>query len=111
MGGPSGELVARHALVLRGCGPRMRHEEALEPREREVGDGLERPRLLEQVSGARDDLEPVGREELLDRVRSGSVVVLDVRPLEEYCAGHIAGAVSIPVAAACCTNALTTSSA
>jgi rhodanese-related sulfurtransferase len=31
-------------------------------------------------------------------VRSGSAVVLDVRPLGEYLAGHIAGAVSIPVA-------------
>ena len=33
----------------------------------------------------------------LKRVRSGSVVVLDVRPREEYRAGHIAGALSIPV--------------
>ena len=36
-------------------------------------------------------------EELLKRVRAGSVVVLDVRPREEYSAGHIAGALSIPV--------------
>ncbi|MEU8883340.1 ArsR/SmtB family transcription factor [Streptomyces hydrogenans] len=37
------------------------------------------------------------REELRARVAAGSVVVLDVRPVEEYLAGHIPGAVSIPV--------------
>lgn len=46
---------------------------------------------------ARDGLEPVGREELLARAHSGTVVVLDVRPPEEYMAGHIPGAVSIPL--------------
>ncbi|MGI8312376.1 ArsR/SmtB family transcription factor [Saccharopolyspora hattusasensis] len=44
-----------------------------------------------------DDAEHVSREELLRRVRLGDVVVLDVRPREEYEAGHIPGAVSIPV--------------
>src|SRR5581483_4580252 len=44
-----------------------------------------------------DDLEPVGRDELLERAARGDVVVLDVRPGEEYRAGHIPGAVSIPV--------------
>jgi len=63
--------------------------------ERRLGDV---DRLVRGYLGARDDLEPVGREELLERVRSGSVVVLDVRPHEEYRSGHIAGAVSIPVA-------------
>jgi len=46
---------------------------------------------------ADDELEPVGREELLDRAGRGEVVVLDVRPVEEYRAGHVPGAVSIPV--------------
>jgi rhodanese-related sulfurtransferase/DNA-binding transcriptional ArsR family regulator len=45
----------------------------------------------------RGAMEPVGGEELLGRVRRGEVVVLDVRPVEEYRAGHIPGAVSIPV--------------
>jgi DNA-binding transcriptional ArsR family regulator len=45
------------------------------------------------------EFEPVGREELLERAGRGEVVVLDVRPVEEYRAGHIPGAVSIPVAA------------
>ena len=55
-------------------------------------------RIVHAYFGARDGLEPVGREELLARVRSGAVVVLDVRPIEEFRAGHIPGAVSIPLA-------------
>jgi rhodanese-related sulfurtransferase/DNA-binding transcriptional ArsR family regulator len=62
--------------------------------ERRLGDV---DRLVRGYLGGRDDLEPVGREQLLERVRSGSVVVVDVRPSEEYRAGHIPGAVSIPV--------------
>lgn len=44
-----------------------------------------------------DDTERVSRDELLHRVQSGDVVVLDVRPREEYQAGHIPGAISVPV--------------
>jgi rhodanese-related sulfurtransferase len=46
---------------------------------------------------ARDKLEPVTRDELLARADDGTVLVLDVRPREEYAAGHIPGAVSIPL--------------
>jgi len=46
---------------------------------------------------ARDQLEPVTREELLARTDDGSVLIVDVRPEEEYEAGHIPGAVSIPL--------------
>jgi len=46
----------------------------------------------------RGAMEPVGGDELLRRVSEGKVTVLDVRPVEEYRAGHIPGAVSIPVA-------------
>jgi rhodanese-related sulfurtransferase/DNA-binding transcriptional ArsR family regulator len=55
------------------------------------------------VPAARDaylgtgDTAEISREELAERAASGAVVVLDVRPAEEYAAGHIAGAVSIPV--------------
>jgi rhodanese-related sulfurtransferase len=45
----------------------------------------------------RGAMEAVDGEELLRRVKSGDVTVLDVRPLEEYRAGHIPGAISIPV--------------
>ncbi len=45
----------------------------------------------------RKGMEPVASRELLQRVREGRVTVLDVRPAEEYRAGHIAGAVSVPL--------------
>jgi rhodanese-related sulfurtransferase len=47
--------------------------------------------------GGDGGIEMVGRDELLSRARAGEVVVLDVRPAEEYAAGHIPGAVSIPI--------------
>jgi len=45
-----------------------------------------------------EPVESVSRAELLERVRSGDAVVVDLRPTEEYVAGHIAGAISIPLA-------------
>jgi rhodanese-related sulfurtransferase/DNA-binding transcriptional ArsR family regulator len=42
-------------------------------------------------------LEPVSRRELVERAREKSVLILDVRPPEEFEAGHIRGAVSIPL--------------
>jgi rhodanese-related sulfurtransferase len=47
--------------------------------------------------GNRADAEPVPMDELLKRARSKQVVVLDTRPAAEYVAGHIAGAISVPV--------------
>ncbi len=55
-------------------------------------------RLVDDYFGSADGLEPVEKEELLRRARGRDVVVLDVRPLEEYAAGHIAGALSMPLA-------------
>jgi rhodanese-related sulfurtransferase len=45
-----------------------------------------------------DALEPVAAADLLERIESDEVVVLDVRPEDEYAAGHLPGALSIPVA-------------
>ena len=45
----------------------------------------------------RDELEPVPARELLERAKSGLVTVLDVRPAEEYAAGHLPGAINVPV--------------
>jgi DNA-binding transcriptional ArsR family regulator/rhodanese-related sulfurtransferase len=54
-------------------------------------------RIVRTYFDARDELEPIGQEELLERARASDVVVLDVRPAEEFRAGHIAGAMSVPV--------------
>jgi rhodanese-related sulfurtransferase/DNA-binding transcriptional ArsR family regulator len=55
-------------------------------------------RLATAYLGARDQLEPVTREELARRLKDGDpVLVLDVRPAAEHAAGHLPGAVSIPV--------------
>jgi rhodanese-related sulfurtransferase len=45
----------------------------------------------------RDGLEAIDAKRLVQRVRAGEVTILDVRPAEEYRAGHIAGAVSVPL--------------
>ena len=45
----------------------------------------------------REGMEPVDRDALLKLVNEGAVTVLDVRPVEEYNAGHIPGALSIPL--------------
>jgi rhodanese-related sulfurtransferase len=54
-------------------------------------------RIVRLYFARKDSLEPVKAEDLLDRVRKGLVTVLDVRPAEEYAAGHLPGAVNIPV--------------
>ncbi len=53
--------------------------------------------LLNQFRDNRELLEPVEMRALLRRIRRGEVTVLDVRPAEEYRAGHIPGAVSVPL--------------
>jgi rhodanese-related sulfurtransferase len=45
----------------------------------------------------REGMEPVNRDDLLKRVIKGGVTVLDVRPTDEYMAGHIPGALSVPL--------------
>lgn len=54
-------------------------------------------RLVREHFGDRSDAEPVRMDELLQRARSEEVVILDTRPVNEYAAGHIAGALSVPV--------------
>jgi len=54
-------------------------------------------RIVSGYFDERDSLEAVSRKELLARVKHGLVTVLDVRPPEEYRAGHIPGAVNLPL--------------
>lgn len=54
-------------------------------------------RLARDYLGDSDGFEPIPRTELFRRLKAGDVVLIDVRPLAEYRAGHISGARSIPV--------------
>jgi rhodanese-related sulfurtransferase/DNA-binding HxlR family transcriptional regulator len=77
----SGEDVAQLYVVLREVA-RAHHAEA----ELAVRDYL-----------GQDDVEHIAREDLLQRLRAERVIVLDVRPAEEFASGHIDSAVSIPL--------------
>jgi len=106
-------LASAHLQVLRRAGLIMARRAGTRVIYRLAGDDVYRllasvrkfaaDRLAETDRAARaylgdaDPLEPVSREELLQRVRLGDAVVLDVRPAEEYHAGHIAGAISLPL--------------
>jgi rhodanese-related sulfurtransferase len=77
------ESVAAFLSALQSLG-RQRYAEV-----REVADAyLER----------RDQLEPLAPEELRRRLQAGDVTLIDVRPFDEFAAGHIPGALSVPVA-------------
>lgn len=79
----AGDDIARFFVGLRGLA---------ESRLAEV------ERVAQAYFEARGAPEAVAADELLRRLQSGEVTLLDVRPSEEYRAGHIPGALSIPVA-------------
>ncbi|WP_456404150.1 ArsR/SmtB family transcription factor [Thiolapillus sp.] len=54
--------------------------------------------LIQSYLTVKDNLEPLPAAELLERAREGLVTVLDVRPEEEYAAGHVPGAINVPLA-------------
>ena len=62
--------------------------------ERNVADVRE---VIRGYFHERDALEPVSRKELSQRLRDGLVTVLDVRPEDEYAAGHVSKAINIPL--------------
>jgi len=53
--------------------------------------------LVNTYLTVKDDLEPIPRDELLQRVKDDLVTVLDVRPAEEFAAGHVPGAINVPL--------------
>src|SRR5215831_8650438 len=55
-------------------------------------------RVMASYFHARDEFDPVSRQELVDRLRCGSAAVLDVRPEDEFNMGHLPSALSIPLA-------------
>src|SRR6516165_5171822 len=54
-------------------------------------------KLLNSYFRERDNLEPVTRKELLRRMRDGLVTLIDTRPQQEFAAGHLPGAISLPL--------------
>lgn len=53
--------------------------------------------LVNTYLTSKDSLEPLSVTELAERIRSGLVTVVDVRPKEEYAAGHLPGAINVPL--------------
>ena len=56
-------------------------------------------RVMATYFRARDEMEPVSRQDLLARMRDGLVTVLDLRPEDEFTLGHVPGARNVPLAA------------
>jgi rhodanese-related sulfurtransferase/predicted transcriptional regulator len=104
--------TSQHLQTLRAAGLVMRAREGSRVRYALAGDEVLRlwlalrdtsaARLAEVERAAHDylgeDVETIGREELLERLARGEVVLVDVRPAEEYAAGHLEGAYAVPLA-------------
>jgi DNA-binding transcriptional ArsR family regulator len=114
LAGASGQSTAntsQHLQALRAAGMVTRAREGTRVRYALAGDEALRlwlalrdasaVRLAEVERAARDyvgeDVDSIGREELVERLARGDVVLVDVRPQVEYEAGHIEGARSIPI--------------
>jgi rhodanese-related sulfurtransferase len=109
--GQSSANTSQHLQALHAAGMVTRGREGTSVRYWLAGDEALRLCLaLREVSAARlaeveraaedylgEDVERIGRTELRQRLAKGDVVLVDVRPHEEYAAGHIEGARSIPL--------------
>ena len=109
--GQSTANTSQHLQALHAAGLVARSREGTSVRYRIAGDDAlalwvalrdtAAARLAEVERAAReylgDEVDAIGRDELLDRLSRGDVVLVDVRPQEEFEAGHIDGARSIPI--------------
>lgn len=114
MTGLSVANTSQHLQLLRQAGLTSTRKEGLYVFYRLSGDSIVRllaalrvvgqehlaevDKLVKVYLESKDSLEPVPAKELLQRAKTGVVVVLDVRPPEEYAAGHIRGAINVPLA-------------
>jgi rhodanese-related sulfurtransferase len=103
--------TSQHLQALHAAGLVSRAREGTSVRYALAGDDALRLWVaLRDVSAARlaeveraadaymgEEVERIGRSELMARLAQGDVVLVDVRPAEEYAAGHIEGARSIPL--------------
>jgi rhodanese-related sulfurtransferase len=111
-GGQSSANTSQHLQALHAAGLVKRERDGLRVRYALAGDDVlalwlslreaSAARLAEVQRAAReylgDEVEAIGRDELIERMTRGDVVLVDVRPSEEFDAGHIEGAQSIPIA-------------
>jgi rhodanese-related sulfurtransferase len=110
--GQSNANASQHLQALHAAGLVTRRRDGLRVRYALAGDDVlalwlslraaSAARLAEVQRAAReylgDEIEAIGREELIARMARGDVVLVDVRPAAEFAAGHIDGAQSIPLA-------------
>ena len=103
--------ASRHLQVLRGAGLVITRREGSRVHYRPAGDdvlalwlslrAVAAERVGDVERAARDylgdEVEAIGRAELVSRLGSGDIVVVDVRPRVEFSAGHIQGAHSVPL--------------
>lgn len=111
LSGQSTANASQHLQALHAAGTVSRTREGTSVRYALAGDEVlslwlalrdaSVARLAEVERAAReylgDDVDAIGREELVRRLRRGDVILLDVRPGEEFEAGHIEGARSVPL--------------
>jgi rhodanese-related sulfurtransferase/DNA-binding HxlR family transcriptional regulator len=109
--GQSTANTSQHLQALHAAGMVTRAREGTRVRYAIAGDRALRlwlalrdssvAQLAEVERAARDylgeDVEAIGHDELVERLHRGDVVLVDVRPGEEFAAGHIVGARSIPL--------------
>src|ERR671919_1192844 len=109
--GQSNANTSQHLQALHAAGLVVRRRDGLRVRYALAGDdvltlwlslrAVSATRLAEVQRAAHeylgDEVETIGREELVARMARGDVVLVDVRPAEEFEAGHIEGARSIPI--------------
>jgi rhodanese-related sulfurtransferase len=110
--GQSNANTSQHLQALHAAGLVTRRRDGLRVRYALAGDDVlalwlslreaSAARLAEVQRAAReylgDEVEAIGRDELIARMARGDVVLVDVRPAQEFEAGHIEGAQSIPIA-------------
>ena len=108
--GQSTANASQHLQALHAAGLVEREREGNRVRYSLVSEPLRLWLALRDVSAARlaaveraaqdylgDEVEAIDRDELRQRLARGDVVLVDVRPVEEFAAGHIDGATSIPI--------------
>lgn len=105
--------TSQHLQTLHGAGLIERSKKGLNVHYRTAGDDVvefyrqfqrlgenhsaEMQQVIDQFFGEKESLEQVNLDELMDRLKTGDITLLDVRPREEYEEGHLQEAISVPL--------------